>query len=313
MRILRVEEWITLALLPLCALLMHLGGMPMSIGPVLTGVWLAYRQSFEILWQIAPIALVILHFSGRLARPETSPLTWRNLWALVRCNLSFIGCIIVYSNLKAALPVLNPHLFDDELLAADRLLFLGHPPNQWLPTLRPDWLVHLMDEAYTSFFLFFPVTMGLAFFLAQPRALRTFVAGYVICFYLGTAMYYLAPSWGAIFRHPEWYAGLPHTNSDRIRDTLMVQYHKVLVDKSTFHAKAFLGIAAFPSLHIAHVTVAMVVARRHFRPMLWVFAPVATVMAVSTMYFGWHYFIDLVGALVVAWAALKVVDKWAPA
>jgi membrane-associated phospholipid phosphatase len=303
-----VEEWITLVLLPVCAWLMRLARVPLSVRPVMAGVWLAYQQSGELIWSIAPVALVVLHFTGRLARKETSPLSLGNLAELVRCSLTFMACILIYSNLKAVIPILNPNLFDEQLLAADRALFFGHAPNELLPHLRAPWLVHLMDEAYSSFFLFFPATMGLSFFLNDRRALRTFVAGYVLCFYLGVAFYYLAPSWGTVFSHPEWYLGLPRTRSDLIRDTLMREYRKVLTDPAHFHAKAFLGIAAFPSLHIAHVTVAVVVAWRHFRWTLWVFLPVAIVMGISTMYFGWHYFMDLVGAMVVAWLAFLILE-----
>ena len=309
LRRIRVEEWITLGLIALAIGLMRLSGVPFGVRRVLDGIGLAYQQSALLLLMAAVPALIALHFTGRLKKRETNPLTWANLGELVRCNLSFVVCIFIYSNLKAALPRLNPYLFDDELLRIDRVLFFGHAPNQFLPLLRPHWLVRVMDEAYSSFFLFFPATMGLAFFLADRRALRTFVAGYVLCFYFGTALYYLAPSLGAIFTHAEWYAGLGPTRSAMIRDTLLREYRRVVLDPTHYQVKAFLGIGAFPSLHVAHVTVALTVARRHFAWALWLFAPVAAVMTLATMYFGWHYFFDLAGALVVAWAALKIISR----
>src|SRR5581483_7334069 len=183
LRRIRVEEWITLGLIALAIGLMRLSGVPFGVRRVLDGIGLAYQQSALLLLMAAVPALIALHFTGRLKKRETNPLTWANLGELVRCNLSFVVCIFIYSNLKAALPRLNPYLFDDELLRIDRVLFFGHAPNQFLPLLRPHWLVRVMDEAYSSFFLFFPATMGLAFFLADRRALRTFVAGYVLCFY----------------------------------------------------------------------------------------------------------------------------------
>jgi hypothetical protein len=203
----RVEEWITLVLLPVCAWLMRVAQVPLSVRPVMAGVWLAYRQSGELLWSIAPVALIVLPFTGRLARKETSPLSLGNLGELVRCNLTFIACILIYSNLKAVIPILNPNLFDEQLLAADRALFFGHAPNELLPHLRAPWLVHLMDEAYTSFFLFFPVTMGLSFFLNDRRALRTFVAGYVLCFYLGSPSIIWRPPGGRCFVTPNGTSG----------------------------------------------------------------------------------------------------------
>jgi membrane-associated phospholipid phosphatase len=314
---LRREEWITIALLPIAIGLMRAAGIPFGVKLVWSGIVSAYGQAAWLLWLASPIALTVLHLRGRMTNRETTPLTLANLWELARCNLTFIGCIFIYSNLKAALPRLNPFLFDAEMLRADTMIFFGHPPNQFLPSLRPDWLVRVMDEAYNSFFLFFPATMGLAFFLADRRALRTFVAGYVLCFYVGTALYYLAPSLGAVFTHAEWYVGMPPTRSALIRDTLMREYRRVLADPSHYRVKAFLGIGAFPSLHVAHVAVALTVARRHFPLALWIFAPVAAVMTLSTMYFGWHYFIDLLGAIVVAWIALGLLTvqsrSWAAA
>ena len=78
--------------------------------------------------------------------------------------------------------------------------------------------------------------------------------------------------------------------------------------------QVFMGIAAFPSLHVGHMALLTVVAIKRYP----IYAPVAALMAfltfVATMGFGWHYAVDSIGGVALAWgvgAALWVfVPSW---
>lgn len=74
----------------------------------------------------------------------------------------------------------------------------------------------------------------------------------------------------------------------------------VVHNNGSFEARAFLGIAAFPSLHVAHMAIMLVVALRTvpFYALWMAWATTATFIA--TIGFGWHYAIDGVAGILLA-------------
>jgi membrane-associated phospholipid phosphatase len=74
----------------------------------------------------------------------------------------------------------------------------------------------------------------------------------------------------------------------------------VATGNGTFMVPAFLGIAAFPSLHLGHMIILLVVALHTWRPFAYFMAAVTLLTFVSTIGFGWHYGIDAVGGILLA-------------
>jgi membrane-associated phospholipid phosphatase len=71
--------------------------------------------------------------------------------------------------------------------------------------------------------------------------------------------------------------------------------------------------AAFPSLHAAVSSVALIFAWRHVRAFFWILLPFALGLWVSTIYLRHHYFVDLLAGWTLAPLAVFVaprLDAW---
>lgn len=283
-------------------------GVPMQVAHVARGIGRAFLQGLSLVWFWAPIVLVVLHRRGRLANPETDPTRLRVLFPLIRLMLGFGVIAFAYSHLKAVLPRINPVLTDPELLRVDEILGFGRAWNERLGAIRAPWFVALMDWAYLSFFFYFPAAMGTALFRADVEMLEEVIQGFALVFVLGLLGYYLLPSLGTIYTHPEWHQAARGTQSWAVRDALLRQQAAIALGRPA-RIHAFFGIAAFPSLHVAHALLAFAVLRRRFPRAAWFVVPPFVLMFVATLFFGWHYLVDHLGALVVAWGALRLV-RW---
>jgi hypothetical protein len=78
--------------------------------------------------------------------------------------LSFYVTYLSYRNLKGTLPLLRDDLFDRQLAALDRDLFLGHDPADLLHGLlgTGGLPTHVLSTFYAVFIIFLPLCLGLA-------------------------------------------------------------------------------------------------------------------------------------------------------
>jgi hypothetical protein len=303
-----LQEFVAPVMLLLAFVMSAIAGVPIALRGPLLEIGRAFSQGLGLVWWWAPIVLTVLHHRGRLAREQSDPTRLRVMVPLVRLMIGFALIALAYSNLKAVLPRVNGLLADGELLQVDTWLGFGRPWNQRLGAIDAPWFVGLMNWAYLSFFFYFPVAMGIALFKADVEMLEEVIQGFGLVFFLGTVLYYLLPSAGTIYTHPEWHASAQHTEVWRVRDALARQ-QAAIIEGRPVRIRAFFGIGAFPSLHVAHALLALDIVRRRHPRAVWIAAIPFGLMVLSTVYFGWHYVVDLVGAVVVTWAALRAV-RW---
>lgn len=119
------------------------------------------------------------------------------------------------------------------------------------------------------------------------------------------ASYYVLPSLGRIYIEPQHFTDLPDTAVTGLQESLYRNRVRVLEDP---HAtQSVHGIAAFASLHVSVVVTAALVAHLVRLPVvlrtaLWTYA---LLTALATVYFGWHYLVD-----VLAGAVLGALATW---
>jgi membrane-associated phospholipid phosphatase len=220
----------------------------------------------------------------------------------LRETLPFLACILIYTNLHDTIGFVNPHDVHHWLVALDDQLF-GVQPCVWAEQLITPLRTEVMQFFYLNFFWIGPSTS--AILLAQRRwpEFRTATLGVVICFYIGYALYVIFP------------AAPP-------RLVLVYEFTKNLrgypVGFSNLSAQAFSLLpvdsrAAFPSLHTAVSTAALVYAWRFVRPWFWILVPFVIGLWVSTVYLRHHYVVDLIAGWLLAplavWVAPRL-DAW---
>jgi membrane-associated phospholipid phosphatase len=219
-----------------------------------------------------------------------------------RETLPFLACVLIYTNLHDTIGFVNPNDIHHWLAAFDDQLF-GVQPCVWAERFITPLRTEVMQFLYLNFFWIAPSTSIVL--LAQRRwpQFRAATLGVVICFYIGYALYVVFP------------AAPP-------RLVLVYEFTKNLrgypVGFSNLSAQAFSLLpvdsrAAFPSLHAAVSTVALIYAWRFFRPWFWILLPFVLGLWVSTVYLRHHYVVDLIAGWLLAPLALWVaprLDAW---
>lgn len=308
----RMEDLLTVIAIPVALAIASAGGARFSLWGVLEPLVLdVYQRGFALFWVVSPLALIYLKLRGRLTDPLTDPLTLRNVAQFLRGLVSFSAVIVVYSNLKTMKPLVVTWFYDQQLAAADRVfvLFQGLP-NQMILGLDAPWFVWLMDWAYMLYFPMFAFTMTLVFYRASPRATRMLFSALAIIMYLGIVVYYLVPTLGTLFTHPQWYQHLAGTKVWNVGAMLIRDQLAIVEDPAGFVVRPFGGIAAFPSLHVAQSTVFLAVAWRFMKPLLVILVPLYLALCVSTVYWGMHFVWDVPAGVLLAMGALWI-ERWA--
>ena len=223
----------------------------------------------------------------------------------------------VYSWIKIAIPLLHPRLFDQQLWDLDRAMFFGISPNIFFLNLFSNHAVlRTIDETYGNIFIA-GLTIAICFFLSEPsKRLRVaFITGHVVLWLAGAWLYMLFPSLGPAFRFPDvWlpYGPELHT-TQRLQALLWMNYIKVLqIDRPGADSRPInivLGVAAFPSMHVAFQTFIFLWFRRLWKGGEVLFGIFVFAISLGAVITGWHYFIDVLAGGLLAWIVWAVTSR----
>ncbi len=228
----------------------------------------------------------------------------------------FSGLFVhTYGWIKLAVPLLHPRLFDQQLWDWDRALFFGHSPNDFLLALfsGPSAL-RAIDWTYANIFFASLLIASVFFGSAPSRPLRiAFMDSNVLLWLLGAWLYVVLPSLGPAYRFPEVWLPLapllPHTQA--LQRLLMSNYQNVLqyARGVARPVNVLFGVAAFPSLHVAFQFLLFLWMRRVWRWGEIVFGVFTVAIFLGSIVTGWHYLIDGIAGLALAWACYAGVVR----
>jgi membrane-associated phospholipid phosphatase len=240
--------------------------------------------------------------------------TWRARWwgrrlALVVSGLVAYHCVYVcYRNLKSWDAFNTPH--DDDLLALDRWLFLGHSPASLLhDVLGQHTSAYVLTVVYKSFTYFVPLSLvGALVFVTRIRRAYVFLAAGMWLWILGVASYYLIPTLGPFASDPGTFAGLTRTSITGTQEEYLTERAHLLAHPEAHDA--FASISAFASLHVAFTTLIFLMLRYYgMRRLARVWAVYLAAVMVATVYFGWHFLVDVPAGVAVAMLSV-LLARW---
>ena len=257
-----------------------------------------------------------LGYEARRGRLRSYAQTLRDpAWIAASAALLLAGSLTVhaYTYLKLMVPLVHPRIFDGALWTLDRWLLFGLSPNVFLLTLFSEPpLLRGIDWTYARFY--YPVLLGFfAFFLPlRSNRLRFAIAsGFAGLWLAGSWLYVLVPSLGPCYQFSAlWESArefLPISHLTQVR--LMDNYTKVLRIPEGMSAGAInaaFGVAAFPSLHVASQLYVALWTRRLAPRLGFVLLLTVGVLYVGSVVTGWHYMIDSVAGLAMAWGAYRI-------
>lgn len=276
------------------------------------GAWLPRRLAITL---VLLVLLAVVDAAVRAGRPGWTPRrtlgVLRQRWTRRRVVLAASGLLayhlvyLGYHNLKSWVVFREPR--DAMLQRWDEWLFLGHTPAVLLHDLLG---LHLASYVLTWWYVSFStvVTFSLVASLAFTDRIRqgyVYLTSAMWVWVLGVGAYYLIPSLGPFSHAPEDFAGLARTMNQDTQARYLDQRAVLLADPRAHDATA--QVAAFASLHVAVVLMILLMARYYgLRTVSRVLAVYLAGTLVATVYLGWHFVVDLVGGIAIAYAAVAL-------
>ena len=214
----------------------------------------------------------------------------------------------VHLTLKAYLPVINHTNHDQLLWRLDRVIGLGHEPVALtLAAFGQPLSLHVIDLVYSGLYYFLLWGGVVVFFAGLDRERRfAFFDSFALMWQVGLAAYILLPSWGPVFTRPEIFEtalqSCPITT--HVQSALFAETSAIFQGNYNVPIQ-FFGLAAFPSLHVAVLTLFALWASAIGRWWRWWNSAMLVVILIGSMAIGYHYLVDgLAGALIAAGCVL---------
>src|SRR5829696_7371680 len=236
---------------------------------------------------------------------------WSRLRPVLVGLAAFYATYVSYRNLKNFLPLLRPHLVDDELVRLDRAMTGGIAPAELLHgLLGTGATAHVLSWVYLSFLMFVPASLAVALVSrSRAREASWYVTALCLNWALGTASYYVLPSRGPVYAEPALFSSLPETGTSQLQGSLLISRWLVLTDPQG--TERIQSIAAFASLHVSIIFTAALIAQLTLRSIavrtvLWAFFAMTVT---ATIYFGWHYIVDDIAGLAIGLIAV-LLGRW---
>ena len=236
-------------------------------------------------------------FNMLLCRGELIP--WGRVRALTYRVLCIAAVCVSYFEMGVLLPALKSKLLDAELLWLDRLLFGETPAVLMAPLLSTATSTWFSFFYYTYLWLMGFNVLGSALLDRNTRRMGEMLSGAGIVGVVGHLCYVMVPGAGP-YAHMTFEQAIPPN------------FWWSLVEAVVGNAGSMLDI--FPSLHTAYPCFFALHAIRHRRTMpfrvLWpVAAFFALNMVISTMFLRWHYAVDVIAGLALAYGASRYA-RW---
>lgn len=229
----------------------------------------------------------------------------------------FTGSFTIF---KAAIPLLQPQLWDSQLAAADAYVHGGVQPWQWLqPVLGHPIVTAIINYNYH---LWFFVLFGMVYWITlakeharlRMQVLLSFVLTWILLGnVLATVLASVGPCYyGLVQAGADPFAGLMHYLRAADRDIsvwALTMQDLLWASREGRLGTSALGISAMPSMHVASsVQLAMLGWALHRRAgiALTVFA---VLIMLGSVHLGWHYAIDGYLGAIGGWLVWQLVAR----
>jgi membrane-associated phospholipid phosphatase len=201
----------------------------------------------------------------------------------------------VYESLGALIAAARGGPRDDLLIVADRAILGGDLSVLLQPVVTP-FLAAFLYVAYSTYY-FLPLVLGGTLWSQDVVTARRYIFTLTACFYVSYAGYFTIPAYG------------PRTAlADRNRVPLETSPVARAISR-TINELEHTKLDAFPSGHTMITTAVLIVAWQRIRKLFWFVLPVAALLILSTMYCRYHYLVDVLAGIVLAFATVPLGDR----
>ena len=251
----------------------------------------ALRDPGDILLRFALMGAFLALAVYLSRREETLPLA-------IRVAVDFYPAAFipfVFESLGPLIAAARGPARDDLLIAADRFLF-GTDLTVWLERFAHPRLTDAFFLLYSSYY-FLPIVLGAALWRRSVPDARRYIFTLSFAYFISYAGYFLLPALGPRFALASAQSGPIETSAlSRAISTTINELERTKFD-------------VFPSGHTMIATVVLLIARKRARRVFWFLLPFGAGLILSTVYCRYHYGVDVLAGLALAFAATPVGDR----
>jgi hypothetical protein len=229
----------------------------------------------------------------------------------------------VFSNIKAAIPILHPLEWDTYFAQLDRTMHFGTQPWEWLqPLLGYGAVTYVININYNFWFLATWIMWVHFAFVDKPSELRTrfFLSFFAMWAFIGSVLAVWFSSAGPCFYGrlgltPDPYADLMAylRGVNEVLPIWALPVQDELWRGYTDDSIIVRGISAMPSMHNASALLYALAGYQVSRVAGRLLSVHAILIFIGSIHLGWHYAVDsyLAWALtLVIWFAIVPVSRW---
>jgi len=229
------------------------------------------------------------------------------IWHLVKVLFWLKVILLIYCNIKQAIPFINPQLYDKELLKIDKFFAFGLNPSAYSVSVCSSHIMSgLVDKLYILWYLIKPLIL-IYFVITKSKLTHIrFFSCYFSMWIVGGLLALILPSLGPIYVHPEWFASLFKPFADGLQERLGVHYLLAKANPADYKYFIYEGIAAFPSLHVGIIAIFAFFVKnenRTFGTLLFIYL---AIIQFGSVLLGWHYMVDGIFAIIMAYLMYKL-------
>ncbi len=302
-------------LIGLILLLVGVGFQAAGLGFQVSRIVDGYSTMFGFNLALLFTATRLRHAWRRRKGGQPDNVGFANDIALLRSTAFLFAYLTVYSNIKARIPILNGAVHDEALRAFETAVTGADLSAAALGLSSNTALMAFLDDIYHHDYIF----LTLSVFLLLDRellGLRRLVTAMGLLYLMGVALTAAWPTLGPCFADREAYTWLRDQGLQSwSNQEWLLKSHTAAVEAAAagepVTARAFVGIAALPSLHVGHCMLLCRAAWTHHRRLLLLYVPVTLLTWAATLAFGWHYLSDGLASIPLVllswWLAGRVV------
>jgi membrane-associated phospholipid phosphatase len=278
----------------------------LRLSGILAGIFLIaiYRlDSFILLimWSSSVAFLIVHHIKTRFATVNTF------FTAFICIGIGF--CCISNLNYVALLQVID-RLQDASLYRLDLAIYsllFGENINYSgiFPLAKSEILFNFFQSAY--FMAFFGVFFVFFTIANIKDSISHFLFSLLGCYVIGLVIFLFFPTVGPFICYPESLrVEYQNTLTYKAMQTMANGFYAVKLKPTSLSDLGY--FVSFPSLHVA-VAIVLQYSIRNSALHFWMFLPISLALIMSTVYLGFHYFIDIPSGALLAFANIYAVRK----
>ena len=296
------------------------------LGLELRDPWSLYLQRIGSVIYMYFFMLPLVFFLLRLKdierwRALQEKICWKTTWVRFRkdffnlrnilFDLRLLNAIavlfVLIINLRHIVPYVNKTAYDNYLIALEEWAFNGKILSFWIIEFIGANNAPMMSDIYRLFYPYLSIIIFTFVLYRDALLSQQFFLSFIGIWMIGIVITCLWPTWGPCFYSPQYFTILPETTMTQMQQGLweMKQYLELNPQSS----KAAYLISALPSLHVAVIALGSIYLFKVSKILSMFSWGFVVVTIISTLYFGWHYFVDDVIAIIIAYLAYFLVNQ----